>query len=107
VLRKIDGSDRRQIQLQVGGQRGAAHVRIKGRLKRYRTGDVALKGIDLDVPDGQVMALIGPSGRRQSDRDPLHQRLVEPTAGRVTLNDIGNYHAQPRRTAPARGGPWA
>ena len=32
-------------------------LRIKGLTKRYRTGDLALKDIDLDVPDGQVMAL--------------------------------------------------
>ena len=32
-------------------------LRIKGLTKRYRTGDLAVKAIDLDVPDGQVMAL--------------------------------------------------
>ena len=37
-------------------------LRITGLTKRYRTGDVALKDISLDVPDSQVMALIGPSG---------------------------------------------
>ena len=37
-------------------------LRIKGLTKRYRGGELALKGIDLEVPDGQVMALIGPSG---------------------------------------------
>ena len=30
--------------------------------KRYDTGDYALKGVTLDVPQGQVLALIGPSG---------------------------------------------
>ena len=30
----------------------------EGLTKRYRTGDLALKGISLDVPDGEVMALI-------------------------------------------------
>ena len=28
--------------------------------KRYDTGDYALKGVTLDVPQGQVLALIGP-----------------------------------------------
>ena len=63
-------------------------LRIKGLVKRYRTGDVALKGIDLDVPDGQVMALIGPSGAGKSTVIRCINRLVEPTAGTVTLNDI-------------------
>ena len=37
-------------------------LRIRDLAKRYRAGDLALKGIDLDVPEGEVMALIGPSG---------------------------------------------
>ena len=62
-------------------------LRIKGLTKRYRTGDLALKGIDIDVPDGQVMALIGPSGAGKSTVIRCINRLVEPTAGSVTLND--------------------
>src|SRR5664279_3904262 len=63
-------------------------LRIKGLTKRYRTGDLAIKGIDLDVPDGQVMALIGPSGAGKSTVMRCINRLVEPTAGSVALNDI-------------------
>ncbi len=61
-------------------------LRIKGLTKRYRTGDLALKGIDLDVPDGQVMALIGPSGAGKSTVIRCINRLVEPTSGSVELN---------------------
>src|SRR6202165_1046440 len=62
-------------------------LRIKGLAKRYRTGDLALKGIDLEVPDGQVMALIGPSGAGKSTVIRCINRLVEPTAGTIMLND--------------------
>jgi phosphonate transport system ATP-binding protein len=62
-------------------------LRIKGLTKRYRTGDLALKGIDIDVPDGQVMALIGPSGAGKSTVIRCINRLVEPTAGSIALND--------------------
>src|SRR5450759_3890844 len=62
-------------------------LRINGLTKRYRTGDLALKGIDLDVPEGQVMALIGPSGAGKSTVIRCINRLVEPTAGTVELND--------------------
>jgi phosphonate transport system ATP-binding protein len=62
-------------------------LRINGLTKRYRTGDLALKGIDLDLPDGQVMALIGPSGAGKSTVIRCINRLVEPTAGTVALND--------------------
>src|SRR6267378_5158738 len=62
-------------------------LRIKGLTKRYPTGDLALKGIDFDLPDGQVMALIGPSGAGKSTVIRCINRLVEPTAGTVALND--------------------
>src|SRR3984957_12362495 len=61
-------------------------LRIKGLTKRYRSGDLALKGLDLDVPDGQVMALIGPSGAGKSTVIRCINRLVEPTDGTITLN---------------------
>jgi phosphonate transport system ATP-binding protein len=63
-------------------------LRIKGLNKRYPTGDLALKGIDLEVPDGEVMALIGPSGAGKSTVIRCINRLVEPSAGTVMLNNI-------------------
>jgi phosphonate transport system ATP-binding protein len=62
-------------------------LRIRGLSKRYRTGDLALKSLDFDVSDGEVMALIGPSGAGKSTVIRCINRLVEPTAGTVTLND--------------------
>src|ERR1700684_1498131 len=61
-------------------------LRIKGLTKRCRTGDLALKSIDLAVPDGEVMALIGPSGAGKSTVIRCINRLVEPTSGTITLN---------------------
>ena len=82
-------------------------LRIKGLSKRYRTGDLALKGIDLEVPDGQVMALIGPSGAGKSTVIRCINRLVEPTAGTITLERHRDHHARPQRACAARGGAWA
>src|SRR5215467_9464028 len=62
-------------------------LRIHALTKRYRTGDLALKGISFDVPDGQVMVLIGPSGAGKSTAIRCINRLVEPTAGTISLND--------------------
>ena len=44
-------------------------------------------GVLLDVPDGELMALIGPSGAGKSTVIRCINRLVEPTAGTVTLNN--------------------
>jgi phosphonate transport system ATP-binding protein len=62
-------------------------LKLAGLTKRYRTGDLALKGIDLVVPDGQVMALIGPSGAGKSTLIRCVNRLVEPTSGKISLGD--------------------
>lgn len=68
--------------------RGDAMLRLVGLTKKYKTGDLALKGINLEVPDGQVMALIGPSGAGKSTLIRCINRLVEPTSGSVSLNDL-------------------
>jgi len=46
-----------------------------------------LKGVDLEVPDGQVVALIGPSGAGKSTLIRCINRLVEPSSGQVFLDD--------------------
>jgi phosphonate transport system ATP-binding protein len=54
--------------------------------KTYKTGDQALKSIVLEVPKGQVLALIGPSGAGKSTMIRCINRLVEPTGGKVLLD---------------------
>jgi len=61
-------------------------LRVAGLIKRYGAGDLALDGVDLEVPAGQVMALIGPSGAGKSTLIRCVNRLVEPTAGHVWLD---------------------
>lgn len=60
---------------------------LKSVNKRYPTGDLALTDIDLDLPDGQLMALIGPSGAGKSTLIRCVNRLVEPTSGSIRLGD--------------------
>ncbi|WP_085901864.1 phosphonate ABC transporter ATP-binding protein [Kiloniella majae] len=54
--------------------------------KQYATGDMALKSVELEIPKGQVVALIGPSGAGKSTLIRCINRLVEPTSGSVILN---------------------
>ncbi|TVQ30993.1 MAG: phosphonate ABC transporter ATP-binding protein [Geminicoccaceae bacterium] len=55
---------------------------------RYPTGDLALDEVNLEVIRGQVVALIGPSGAGKSTLIRCVNRLVEPTAGTIRLNDV-------------------
>ena len=63
-------------------------LKLSSLTKRYNTGDLALNQVDLEIPDAQVMALIGPSGAGKSTLIRCVNRLVEPTSGSATLNDI-------------------
>ena len=63
-----------------------AFLQLNGLDKRYGTGDHALRSVSLEVPEGQVVALIGPSGAGKSTLIRCINRLVEPTAGSVSLD---------------------
>lgn len=63
-------------------------LKIENLVKRYPTGDLALKGVSLEVARGEVVALIGPSGAGKSTLIRAINRLVEPTSGRILLNDV-------------------
>jgi len=63
-------------------------LKLSALTKRYDTGDLALNQVDLEIPDAQVLALIGPSGAGKSTLIRCVNRLVEPTSGNATLNNI-------------------
>jgi phosphonate transport system ATP-binding protein len=63
-------------------------LRLEKLVKTYKTGDQALKAVDLEIPEGQVLALIGPSGAGKSTLIRCINRLVEPTSGNVYLGDV-------------------
>ncbi len=62
-------------------------LRLEKLTKTYKTGDQALKAVDLEIPEGQVLALIGPSGAGKSTLIRCVNRLVEPTSGQAWLSD--------------------
>ena len=62
-------------------------LEIKQLVKKYKTGDIAINGVDLKVEKGQVMALIGPSGAGKSTLIRCVNRLETPTSGEIWLND--------------------
>ena len=63
-------------------------VRLSGVERKF--GDAyALRGIDLDIADGEFFSLIGPSGCGKTTTLRLVSGLDNPTAGRVEV------HGQP------------
>ncbi len=63
-------------------------LRIEGLTKVYKTGDKALTDVTFTVPGAQVVGLIGPSGAGKSTLIRCVNRLVEPSSGKVFLNDL-------------------
>lgn len=63
-------------------------LRLEGLSKVYGTGDRALTDVSLTVEPGQVIGLIGPSGAGKSTLIRCINRLVEPSAGAISLGDL-------------------
>jgi ATP-binding cassette subfamily B protein len=71
----------------------AGHVRFEDVHFAYGRGAEVLHGIDLDVPAGTTVALVGHTGAGKSTIAKLLARFYEPTNGRITidghdLNDV-------------------
>jgi len=77
-------------------------LEIKQLIKKYRTGDVAINGVDLKVEKGQVMALIGPSGAGKSTLIRCVNRLENPTSGEIWFNDENIVKLRSGRLRKAR-----
>ena len=69
---------------------GEAVFRTRGITKRYRVGEidvVALRGVDLDLYEGEFVVLLGPSGSGKSTLLNVLGGLDVPTEGSVWFRD--------------------
>jgi ATP-binding cassette, subfamily B, bacterial len=64
------------------------HVRFEGVRFTYGRGDEVLHGLDLDVPAGTTVALVGHTGAGKSTIAKLLARFYEPTHGRITIDGL-------------------
>jgi ATP-binding cassette, subfamily B, bacterial len=74
-----------------GGQRlppGPLSVRFTGVRFRYATGGDVLHDLDVEVPAARRVAIVGETGSGKSTFVKLLTRLLDPTAGEVTLSGV-------------------
>jgi ATP-binding cassette subfamily B protein len=64
------------------------HVAFEGVRFTYGRGDEVLHGIDLDVPAGTTVALVGHTGAGKSTIAKLLARFYEPTHGHITIDGV-------------------
>ena len=62
-------------------------IRLESLTKRFPDGHVAVDHLDLEVDEGEVVILLGPSGCGKTTTLKMINRLVEPTSGRIFLDD--------------------
>jgi ABC-2 type transport system ATP-binding protein len=67
-------------------------LEVRGLVKQYRNGVQALKGIDLDVAEGDFFALLGPNGAGKSTLIGICTSLVSKSTGRISVfgHDLDN-----------------
>ncbi|MEV7972511.1 ABC transporter ATP-binding protein [Cellulomonas sp. NPDC089187] len=64
------------------------HVRADQVRYAYRPGHDVLHGIDLELSDGERLAVVGPSGAGKSTLGRMLAGIHPPTGGRVTVGDV-------------------
>lgn len=79
-------------------------ITIKNLTKIYKGGVdvIALNGIDLEIKEGEFLAIVGPSGSGKSTLLNMIGLLDTPTSGQIFLGDIDVSAADPNKRAMLR-----
>ncbi|HET9102924.1 MAG TPA: ATP-binding cassette domain-containing protein [Solirubrobacteraceae bacterium] len=72
-------------------------IRFEAVTKAYPDGTVAVDSVDLEAPSGQITVLVGPSGCGKTTSLRMINRMVEPTSGRIWLDDRDTATVPPAR----------
>ena len=82
-------------------QTGPLSVKAEGVEFAYREGDRVLHGIDVELPAGSSVAIVGETGSGKTTFAKLIARLADPTAGKLFVGgvDLKEMASQDRRSA--------
>jgi osmoprotectant transport system ATP-binding protein len=62
-------------------------IRLDSVSKRFLNGQIAVDALTLEIPAGETCVLVGPSGCGKTTTLKMINRLIEPTSGRIFLDD--------------------
>ena len=74
-------------------------IEISNVCKTYETGNKALRNVSITIGDGEVVFIMGRSGSGKSTLMKLLLKEVEPTSGKIVVNDM-NLGKMPRHYVP-------
>jgi osmoprotectant transport system ATP-binding protein len=69
------------------GHEANAVIRFEAVTKTYPDGTIAVQELDLEAPSRQITVLVGPSGCGKTTSLRMINRMIEPTSGRIWLDD--------------------
>jgi len=70
-------------------------IRFESVAKRYPDGTAAVGGLTFEAPSGATTVLVGPSGCGKTTALRMVNRMVDPTSGRVWLDDRDTASIKP------------
>jgi ABC-type sugar transport system ATPase subunit len=70
-------------------------VSLRGLVKRFADDVVAVKGVDLDIAEGEFLTLLGPSGCGKTTTLRLIAGLEEPSEGTIFISGRDVTHIDP------------
>ncbi|WP_432035622.1 ABC transporter ATP-binding protein [Streptomyces cucumeris] len=70
-------------------------IRFEHVTKRYADGTTAVDDLSFEVAEGELVTLVGPSGCGKTTTMKMVNRLIEPTSGRILVEDGDIAKADP------------
>ncbi len=70
-------------------------IRFESIVKRYPDGTVAVDDLTLEAPSGQITVFVGPSGCGKTTSLRMINRMIDPTSGRILLDDRDTAAVKP------------
>jgi ABC-2 type transport system ATP-binding protein len=105
VISQVDQSiagELRSAQRQTPSDGVHPAIRVRGLIKQYRNGTEANRGIDLEVPRGELVSILGPNGAGKTTFLRQITTELKPTAGSVEIFGLDAV-AAPQQAKRAMG----